>query len=142
MPKKIYDGIEPKIGFEEYGCVTRNWNIFAMAQSIIIQIILVSRWRQIIQDWVALGDITYFIFFMPIKCVVPIGYMMLRAKEKWLHIFLLFKLKNGLENCYLTFPNQSIGTLVFSILYWVVVHQLNNWNTESFIWDSGSFTWN
>ena len=29
--KVFYDGIEPKIGFEEYGCVTENWNIFAMA---------------------------------------------------------------------------------------------------------------
>ena len=52
--KNFYDGIEPKIGFEEYGCVTENLNIFAMAQSLIIQIILVSRWRRIIQDWIAL----------------------------------------------------------------------------------------
>ena len=43
-----------------------NWKFkyICNGQSLIIQIILVSRWRRIIQDWIALG----FIFFMPIKC--------------------------------------------------------------------------
>ena len=43
-----------------------NWKLkyICNGQSLIIQIILVSRWRRIIQDWIALG----FIFFMPIKC--------------------------------------------------------------------------